>query len=120
MLHMKEELAARYKLWISRGSRRSIFGDGKYELLVRIRRTCSIRKAASELGYSYRKAWGDIREAERGIGVKLVIRVRGGSEGGSSVLTDKCIKMLEAYSKFRKAVDRKVEESFLTYLKEQL
>ncbi len=117
---MKPKPFPKYKLWITKGDVRSVFGDGKYALLDAIRATGSIRKAADAIGISYRKAWGDLRTAEQGMGIRLIEKIRGGRDGGMTRLTDSCVRIMDAYSRFRKAVDRKITSSFNTCFKEVL
>lgn len=81
-------LLPRMRVWICSGAHEGVFGDGKWRLLNAIEKTQSLAAAAESLRMSYRKAWGDIRKAERTLGVALVTRHRGGSEGGSTELTD--------------------------------
>lgn len=50
------------------------FGSGRAQLLQLIERHGSIKKAAEELGMSYRAAWGKIRKSEEVLGFKLVER----------------------------------------------
>jgi molybdate transport system regulatory protein len=115
---VNERPLPRYKLWIAKGDVHSVFGDGKYVLLDAIRKTGSIRKAADALRISYRKAWGDLKTAEEGMGIKLIEKIRGGKYGGSTVLTKACLRILSAYSRFKKAVDLEVKASFKYFFKE--
>jgi molybdate transport system regulatory protein len=50
----------------------NLFGPGRAELLDLIDRFGSLRKAAIELGISYRAAWGKIRKTEKILGYKIV------------------------------------------------
>lgn len=50
------------------------FGLGRALLFLKIEEHGSIRKAASELGMSYRAAWGKIRKTEEILGTELVAR----------------------------------------------
>jgi molybdate transport system regulatory protein len=50
------------------------FGPGRAELLELIEYHGSLKKAAEELGMSYRAAWGKIKKTEAVIGNKLVER----------------------------------------------
>jgi molybdate transport system regulatory protein len=48
------------------------FGLGRAMLLAKIEEHGSLRKAAEELGMSYRAAWGKIKKSEEILGVKLL------------------------------------------------
>ena len=105
------------KLYISSVKVKGIFGDGKYHLLKAIKDSGSIQEAARKLKRSYRKAWGDIKVAEKGFGRALVVRVRGGRSGGSTVLTDFGLQLLREWKKYRAEIDSNMKKSFNKYLK---
>ena len=105
------------KLYISSVKVKGIFGDGKYLLLKAIKDCGSIQDAAHRLGRSYRKAWGDIKVAEKGFGQALVVRMRGGRSGGSTVLTDFGLQLLKEWKKYRREIDSNMKKSFNKHLK---
>lgn len=108
------------KLYISSKKVKGIFGDGKYHLLKSIEDHGSIQEAARELGRSYRKAWGDIKVAEKGFGQALVVRTRGGRYGGSTTLTDFGLQLLKEWKKYRREIDLNMKKSFNKYLNKML
>ncbi len=107
-------LTPQFKLWLSAKGAEGIFGDGKWRLLATIQELGSLKSAARTLKMSYRKAWGDLRKAEKHLGVRLVTRQRGGCTGGGTELTDAGKKWLRGYTRLRadaeKAVVRGVEK----------
>ncbi len=109
------------KMWLVGGDEDSIgggaFGDGRYHLLREIGRQGSLRKAAERLGISYRKAWGDVRSAERHLGFELITRHRGGRGGGTSVLTERAKELLEAYSKTKAGLEKMAQKQYEKRLK---
>jgi 8-oxo-dGTP diphosphatase len=64
-----------------------IMGDGRKKLLKLIDKEGSLRKAAKKMHISYRHAWGMVQETGKATGRKIVKTVRGGSQGGKTVLT---------------------------------
>jgi molybdate transport system regulatory protein len=108
----KYDVFVQYKLWLSSVSGEGIIGDGKVMLLEAIRDTGSLSAAASQLGLSYRKAWGDIRKAESLLGYPLTEKHRGGKDGGSSRLTPQALRLLEAYRALQVETGRSVEKAF--------
>jgi N-terminal domain of molybdenum-binding protein len=48
------------------------FGIGRAQLLFNIQSYGSIKKAAQNMGMSYRAAWGKIQQSEQALGLKLV------------------------------------------------
>ena len=104
------------KLYISSVKVKGIFGDGKYHLLKAIKDSGSIQEAARKLKRSYRKAWGDIKVAEKGFGRALVVRTRGGRTGGSTVLTDFGLQLLKKWRKYRTEIDTNMKKSFNKHL----
>ena len=79
----------------------NILDNYKFELLKKVKRTGSLKAAANELGVSYRKAWGNVEDIEKGLGFKLLERQRGGAEGGKTTLTAEGEKLIEAYEELR-------------------
>lgn len=49
-----------------------IFGLGRYLILNEIEKHGSLKKAAEEIGMSYRAAWGKIKNSEKILGRKLI------------------------------------------------
>jgi len=101
-----------WKLWVSSRDGKGVFGRGKHAILAEIDRTGSLRRAAENLGISYRKAWGDIRGAEKRLGRKLVQSVPGGERGGFSRLTPFARRLLAAYGRYESRVERFVTRAF--------
>jgi len=101
-----------YKLWLSSMSGDGIISEEVYALLGEIKDKGSLKAAAESTGLSYRKAWGDIKQAETLLGYELTDKTRGGQEGGQSVLTPAALKLLEAYAALQEKLDDAVEEAF--------
>ena len=110
-------LRPRFKLWLSTDNTEGVFGDGKWRLLKAIVQNGSLKAAAESLGISYRKAWGDIKKAEKCLGTTLIEKHHGGRTGGSTHLTSTGRKWLRAYSLFRSKVDKTVNKAHSTYIK---
>jgi molybdate transport system regulatory protein len=95
------------KLFLSSPQVDGLFGGGKWRLLSAVQEEGSLQKAAKLLGRSYRKAWGDIKRAEEGLGRSLVTRTRGGARGGGATrLTEFGTQLLEAWDTFSSSVRR--------------
>ncbi|QRR01303.1 winged helix-turn-helix domain-containing protein [Dyadobacter sandarakinus] len=76
------------------------FGPGRYELLEHIDQTGSISKAAAAMGLSYKKAWAMVDAMNTYGKSPFVIRQKGGSHGGGTVLTETGKSVMEAYKNF--------------------
>ena len=85
---------------------RKCFGPGVGMLLRRVESLHSLRAAAMDMNMAYSKAWTILREAERGLGVKLLHSTTGGRGGGGAVLTAEGAELLAAYD----ACDRELKE----------
>jgi molybdate transport system regulatory protein len=94
-----------------------VFGIGKSLILKAIGEAGSINKAAKKMNMSYRHAWSYIRSAEKRLGRPLLIKVKGGREGGGAVLTDCAKGLLEKFEKLEEDVkiytNRRYKEIFL-------
>ncbi len=98
-------LRVRCRVWLEKAGR-PVFGDGRAELLERIERCGSIRKAAEEMGMSYRHAWSHLARIEKGLGTRLVVRRVGGLGGGGSTLTPAGKELLAKYYRLRAELDK--------------
>ena len=85
---------------------RKCFGPGVAMLLRRVESLHSLRAAAMDMNMAYSKAWTILREAERGLGVKLLHSTTGGRGGGGAVLTAEGAELRAAYD----ACDRELKE----------
>jgi molybdate transport system regulatory protein len=109
---LKEELqyVVRGTLWIECENER-FFGPGRVELLQRIDQTGSIRKAAAEMGMSYKKAWAMVTTLNRQVQRPLVVIKVGGEKGGGSVITDEARELISVHSLLR--------QRFLAFLEKE-
>ena len=113
-----KKLRPRFKLWLSSGEVEGVFGDGKWRLLRAIEREGSLRAACESLQISYRKAWGDMKKAQEGLGVALIKKERGGRTGGQTTLTDEGRKWVGKYGKFRREIEKAVQTACTEYIEE--
>lgn len=74
-----------------------VLGPGKVDLLEAIARTGSLKKASSELGMSYMRAWSLVGTMNRGFRKPLVVLGRGGSKRGGASLTREGAKIAAIY-----------------------
>lgn len=91
----EEDLGVQLKVMLTRNGRS--FGPGIFRILKQIEVSGSIRAATDELQMSYSKCWKLINKAEDQFGFKLVERVNGGRNGGSSRLTEQAVRLIERY-----------------------
>ena len=86
-------LELRTKYWFVVDGRFAI-GEGGVELLRAIARRGSLARAAEEVGWSYRHAWGYLRRAEGVLGVPLTARRPGKGTARGLDLTKAARKLL--------------------------
>ena len=95
------------------------FGPGVAQLLLRTDELHSLRAAAMSMSMAYSKAWTVIRNAEEGLGFKLLTSTAGGRHGGGAVLTDEARRMISAYEEYCEKLhefgDKLFEETFAFY-----
>ena len=75
---------------------RKCFGPGVAQLLHAVEEHHSLRAAAQSMEMAYSKAWTIMKNAERGLGVKLLSSSTGGKHGGGAALTEEGRTTLEA------------------------
>lgn len=90
-LHIKS------RIWIS-SEKGTFLGEGRIELLRKIRETGSISKAAKDMKMSYKKAWELVNSMNQQFSEPLVLVSTGGLNGGGSIITSLGEKAIEAYS----------------------
>jgi molybdate transport system regulatory protein len=92
-----------------------LFGPGTFDLLVLVDETGSLHQAAKLMGMSYNKAWRAMRQAEDHLGIKLLARRTGGSDGGGSVLTDDGVRLMERFRAFLDEADADLARLYEKY-----
>ena len=102
-----------YKIWIEVGGK-AVFGIGIYQLLMLVRQTGSLKKAAENLKMSYRAAWGKVRDYETRLGIRLLEKGRHGRTGAH--LTDEGIKIIDQFHKILDKMDAVVSDGPMTEL----
>lgn len=95
---MKNDLHA--ELTVRIFTDRKCFGPGVAELLRRVRELHSLRAAAMSMNMAYSKAWTVLRNAQEGLGCRLLHSTTGGRNGGGAVLTAEGEAMLAAYESY--------------------
>lgn len=91
-------MEVRSKVWLERKGK-LFFGTGRALLLEAIKETGSINKAAKITNMSYRRAWSQIHSAEDSLGQPLLIKNKGGKDGGGAILTDFARDLLKRFKK---------------------
>jgi len=99
-----------YRLCLESVDRKKILSYEGFNLLLAIEELNSIAAAAEKMKISYRKAWEMIRSVEKELGFALVIKQRGGSEGGHTVMSPEGNDLLEAFKELTIQFDKSVSE----------
>lgn len=106
-------LKPKTKIWIEIEGE-VVFGGGRMALFEAIEQYGSIRQAATNLGMSYRAAWGKIKATEERLGIKLVDKHIGGHQSGAE-LTLEAREMLTLYRRFKDDSVKAVDNCFAHY-----
>lgn len=91
------------KVWLEKDGE-LVFGSGKSLILKAIRETGSINKAAKRMNMSYRHAWSYVRSAEKRIAKPLLVKIKGGKNGGGAVLTGYAKNLLKKFKQLEREV----------------
>jgi molybdate transport repressor ModE-like protein len=87
-----------------------VFGPGVYSLLKKVNEVGTLKEASTQLGMSYRFAWGLIRKAEDKLGEPLLSAHKGGrSGGGGAELTERGQHFLVEFQRLREQMVRASE-----------
>lgn len=92
------------------------FGPGVAMLLRRVKTLRSLRSAAMDMNMAYSKAWTILKEAEKGLGFKLILSTTGGKGGGGAVLTERGEQLLTAYEACERALKDHAQRLFEQYI----
>jgi molybdate transport system regulatory protein len=87
------DVQVRTKSWLEIDGRFAI-GPHGFELLFAIQRHDSLTRAARAIGWSYRRAWDYIRQAEKVFGAPLVSTRAGKGRARGSMLTPLGLEVL--------------------------
>jgi molybdate transport system regulatory protein len=97
------------RIWLNIGNE-SFLGQGKIELIEKIKEYGSLRKAAGEMKMSYRKAWGSINKVNSLVGKPLVILKHGGKNGGIAEITEAGEKAIFIFKQIQEEVTKLIEK----------
>src|SRR5262245_2311426 len=103
-------LGVKAKFWLTLGPR-TLFGDGKADLLEAVDQLGSLRSAAQSMGMSYRHAWGLLRELDLAAGFAF-LKHSGTGPRSRLRLTDDGRRFIAEYRRFRAPLGKAVEARF--------
>jgi len=101
-------MGVKVQFWLEKDGE-LILGKGRKELLSLLAELGSLRRAAKQLGMSYRAAWGKIRETEKLLGWPLVENKEGSRRLG---LTLQGAQLLNRFELFEKEATLEVKKVF--------
>lgn len=95
----------------------TVINEEGFRLLAEVKKEQSIVAAAKNLGISYRKAWGLLKEIESVLRIQLTGKHRGGKAGGKTDLTPEGIELIDAYLNLKTELEEKVHDSIKNFFK---
>jgi len=98
------------KVWMERDGR-FVVGDGGLKLLLGVLEHGSLLGAAKEIGWSYRHAWGYLKQAEAALGAPLTTPRPGKGASRGMALTETGRLVLEQLVAVRNRIDDAVGPS---------
>jgi molybdate transport repressor ModE-like protein len=105
------------KVWVEDKDANLLLGDSKAVILKYINELGSISKAAKKANINYKKAWTHLNSIENILSDEVVIRKKGGANGGGTTLTSKGLELINKFNIFeeeiKKFADKKFKELFL-------
>lgn len=101
----------RVKLWLEDNGR-IVMSDYRLRLLVRVAETGSLAEAAAQMGLSYRRAWGKVKELEANLRIPLLQSAAGGVGGGHSELTPQARDLLRRYADFQARAEAAIRVAY--------
>jgi molybdate transport system regulatory protein len=86
--------------------------DYRLQLLVFVAKTGSLAEAAQQMGLSYRRAWGKVKELEQNLRLPLVQSSAGGAGGGHTEITPEGRELLRRYAEFQQRAESAVRKAY--------
>jgi molybdate transport system regulatory protein len=93
------------KLWLE-GDSGFVLGEGRAELLRKVKGTGSLAAAARSMDMSYSHAWSDVRAMSGALGGPVITTSTGGRRGGGSTLTALGERMLRRFDEEEARLER--------------
>lgn len=106
------------KLYLVDSEGDKFMGAGVLWLLEAIESTSSLRKAASEMGLSYSKAYMMIDRLEKNLGRQIVIRRHGGADRVGASLTPFAIEFMKLFKEFQVRMKAHADDEYQVFMKE--
>lgn len=103
-----------WKVWL-KNDEKKIFGKGPRNLLIKVEKFGSLRKAAVSMNMSYSKAWNIISNLEKNLGFEILDKYVGGIDGGGSTLTDEARELIKKYDEFERDIEENIEKIYRKY-----
>ena len=100
----------RYQLNLEDKDSTKILNTEGFELLKTIDDLKSIVAASEKMNISYRKAWGIINKVEKKLGFPLVIKHRGGTDGGRTELSSEGHELIDGYNQLSERFDGAISD----------
>ena len=101
------------EITLSTGS--SLYDPKLAMMLHLVEQTRSVREACSMMQISYSTAWNLLNRVEDELGFPLVVRIRGGSTGSGSELTEKGRSLMDAYDSYVQQLNQEAQNLFKAY-----
>ena len=112
LLRYHDSSILRPEITVSLSGNMSFFDRESAALLRQIDRCGNVREACEKNGISYSKGWNMIRNAEEGLGGKIVDRRAGGKDGGGASITARGRQLAELYWQFDEELRNYAEERY--------
>jgi molybdate transport repressor ModE-like protein len=111
-------IGVKTKIYLTGDDGRSFMGIGVLWLLQGIDSSGSMRSAAAEMHLSYAKAHRMIKDAEKGLGIRLIDRRHGGERREGATLTEEGRLLIKAYEAMQRDIKKDAEARFALFLSE--
>jgi molybdate transport repressor ModE-like protein len=103
---MRNAVSIQPALTVSLARNKEFFTAELAAFLKLVDKTGSMNASCQQMGIAYSRAWTMVNQAENQLGYPLIERLAGGKGGGSSRLTQECIKLTRKYDQFSDALNR--------------
>ncbi len=105
----KNLYSIKFRIWIT-GKEGTFLGQGRVDLLKKIRDLGSITEAAKSMKMSYRQAWKLIQSMNAQSQTPLVLTETGGSGGGGSKISSSGLEAIKAFDQLQEKINLLLEK----------
>lgn len=94
------------------------YGPGVARLIELVKECGSMAEACRIMNMSYSKGWRIVKRAENDLGIKFLVGVKGGRNGGSMLVTEEGDEFLHKYRMLEAELSKELDRLYNKYFEQ--